>query len=95
MSNDSKKKSSPQSSVDEIEGFKPRVDSSLNLTTEIIHAEDDPTLSPWTFRIWFLCEPDIIYVYNQLLKMVNRPFSFIVRRIRDNNQHIQAAAGPH
>ena len=25
-----------------------------DLVTEVIHATDDPTLNPWTFRVWFL-----------------------------------------
>ena len=25
-----------------------------DLVTEVIHAQDDPTLNPWTFRMWFL-----------------------------------------
>jgi hypothetical protein len=25
-----------------------------DLATEVIHARDDPTLNPWTFRTWFL-----------------------------------------
>jgi hypothetical protein len=25
-----------------------------DLITEVIHAEDDPKLNPWTFRMWFL-----------------------------------------
>jgi hypothetical protein len=25
-----------------------------DLVTEVIHARDDPTLNPWTFRTWFL-----------------------------------------
>jgi OPT oligopeptide transporter protein len=25
-----------------------------DLITGVIHAEDDPTLNPWTFRMWFL-----------------------------------------
>jgi hypothetical protein len=25
-----------------------------DLVTEVIHATDDPTLNPWTFRAWFL-----------------------------------------
>jgi OPT oligopeptide transporter protein len=29
-------------------------ETARDLVTEIIHAEDDPTLNPWTFRMWFL-----------------------------------------
>jgi hypothetical protein len=25
-----------------------------DLVTEVIHAQDDPSLNPWTFRTWFL-----------------------------------------
>jgi hypothetical protein len=27
-----------------------------DLITEVIHVEDDPSLNPWTFRVWFLGE---------------------------------------
>jgi hypothetical protein len=30
--------------------------SATELVTEVIHAEDDSTLNPWTFRTWFLGE---------------------------------------
>jgi hypothetical protein len=30
------------------------VQSAKDLVTEVIRAEDDPTLNPWTFRTWFL-----------------------------------------
>jgi OPT oligopeptide transporter protein len=29
-------------------------ETARDLVTEVIHAWDDPTLSPWTFRMWFL-----------------------------------------
>lgn len=29
-------------------------ETAQDLVTEVIHAEDDPTLNPWTFRMWFL-----------------------------------------
>ena len=25
-----------------------------DIVTHVLHVEDDPTLSPWTFRMWFL-----------------------------------------
>jgi hypothetical protein len=25
-----------------------------DIITEVLHAEDDPSLNPWTFRVWFL-----------------------------------------
>jgi hypothetical protein len=28
--------------------------SATDMVTEVISAEDDPSLSPWTFRMWFL-----------------------------------------
>jgi len=30
------------------------VQSARDIVTEILHAKDDPTLNPWTFRVWFL-----------------------------------------
>jgi hypothetical protein len=30
------------------------VETAKDLVTEVIHARDDPTLNPWTFRVWFL-----------------------------------------
>ncbi|TID18028.1 OPT superfamily oligopeptide transporter [Venturia nashicola] len=29
-------------------------ESAKDLITEVIHAEDDPSLNPWTFRMWFI-----------------------------------------
>jgi hypothetical protein len=29
-------------------------ETARDFVTEIIHAEDDPSLNPWTFRTWFL-----------------------------------------
>jgi OPT oligopeptide transporter protein len=26
----------------------------IDFVTHVLHVEDDPTLSPWTFRMWFL-----------------------------------------
>jgi hypothetical protein len=43
------------SSSTEEEFVKP-VKTPKDLVTEIILAEDDPTLNPWTFRTWFLGE---------------------------------------
>jgi hypothetical protein len=31
-------------------------ETAKDLVTEVISIEDDPTLSPWTFRTWFLGE---------------------------------------
>jgi len=28
--------------------------TATDLVTEVLHVEDDPSLSPWTFRTWFL-----------------------------------------
>jgi hypothetical protein len=32
------------------------VETAKDLVTEIIHADDDTSLNPWTFRMWFLGE---------------------------------------
>ena len=32
------------------------VSSAKSLTTQVLHVEDDPTLSPYTFRVFFLGE---------------------------------------
>ncbi|GAB7362576.1 hypothetical protein MBLNU230_g2891t1 [Neophaeotheca triangularis] len=29
------------------------VETARDLVTEVLHVEDDPTLNPWTFRVWF------------------------------------------
>jgi hypothetical protein len=29
-------------------------ETAKDLVTEVIHAQDDPSLNPWTFRTWFL-----------------------------------------
>jgi hypothetical protein len=36
------------------EHFTRPVDSPKDIITEVIHAKDDPTLNPWTFRTWFI-----------------------------------------
>ncbi|KAF2401938.1 OPT superfamily oligopeptide transporter [Trichodelitschia bisporula] len=36
------------------EHFDAPVETARDLVTEVIHATDDPTLNPWTFRTWFL-----------------------------------------
>jgi hypothetical protein len=41
------------SSDDEVVYTKPP-ETAKDLVTEVIAAEDDPSLSPWTFRTWFL-----------------------------------------
>ena len=33
-----------------------------DLVTEVIHARDDPTLNPWTFRVWFLGEDNMVQI---------------------------------
>lgn len=56
------------SSDSEIEGLKLRSNSTTtNLVTEVIHSEDNPTLSPWTFRMWFLGELLLSYFSKQQL----------------------------
>ena len=37
-----------------LEHFTAPPTTAADLTTEVIHASDDPTLNPWTFRTWFL-----------------------------------------
>jgi hypothetical protein len=32
------------------------VDSLNNIVTKALHADDDPSLNPWTFRMWFIGE---------------------------------------
>ena len=32
------------------------VDTAADLVTNILHVDDDPSLNPWTFRMWFLGE---------------------------------------
>jgi hypothetical protein len=39
---------------DEEEVHKKPVETARDIVTSIITAEDDPSLSPWTFRTWFL-----------------------------------------
>ncbi|TID15601.1 OPT superfamily oligopeptide transporter [Venturia nashicola] len=34
--------------------FDAPAETAKDLATEVIHAEDDPGLNPWTFRVWFL-----------------------------------------
>jgi hypothetical protein len=33
---------------------KGRLDNARDLVTEVLSLEDDPTLNPWTFRMWFI-----------------------------------------
>jgi hypothetical protein len=42
--------------VDGEEQFTAPVESPKDIVTEVIHAEDDPDLNPWTFRTWFVGE---------------------------------------
>jgi len=30
------------------------IESVEDLVTKVLHADDDPTLNPWTFRMWFI-----------------------------------------
>jgi hypothetical protein len=32
-------------------------ETATDLITEVLHAQDDPSLNPWTFRTWFLGKP--------------------------------------
>jgi hypothetical protein len=36
------------------EHFNAPPQTATDLVTEVLHVEDDPSLSPWTFRTWFL-----------------------------------------
>jgi hypothetical protein len=36
------------------EHYNAPAETAEDLITEVIHATDDPTLNPWTFRAWFL-----------------------------------------
>jgi hypothetical protein len=36
------------------EHYNSPAETAEDLVTEVIHATDDPTLNPWTFRTWFL-----------------------------------------
>jgi hypothetical protein len=36
------------------ETYNTPAETAKDLVTEVIHAEDDPTLNAWTFRVWFL-----------------------------------------
>jgi hypothetical protein len=36
------------------EHYNAPAETAEDLITEVIHATDDPTLNPWTFRTWFL-----------------------------------------
>jgi hypothetical protein len=46
--------------VDADEQFTTTVQSPKDIVTEVLTADDDPTINPWTFRTWFIGE----YVYN-------------------------------
>jgi hypothetical protein len=42
-------------SSDEEKGAKGKnVDSARDLVTEVLAVEDDPSVNPWTFRMWFI-----------------------------------------
>lgn len=52
----------------ESQGSKLRSNSTTTISVnEVIHAEDDPTLSPWTFRMWFLGGCILPWLFKQLL----------------------------
>ena len=36
------------------EGESAPITSAKDLVTQILHVDDDPSLNPWTFRMWFL-----------------------------------------
>lgn len=38
------------------------LDTAEDLVTTIIHVDDDPTLNPWTFRMFFIGENDFQYL---------------------------------
>lgn len=39
---------------DELEHYNAPAETARDFVTEVLHAVDDPTLNPWTFRVWFL-----------------------------------------
>jgi hypothetical protein len=43
------------------EHFNVPAETAEDLITEVIHVRDDPTLNPWTFRVWFLGEHDMVF----------------------------------
>jgi hypothetical protein len=44
-----------------LEHYTAPVETAAELSTEVIHVEDDPTLNPWTFRTWFLGMSCLLY----------------------------------
>jgi hypothetical protein len=44
----------PYDPEEEEEHYNAPAETAEDLVTEVIHATDDPTLNPWTFRTWFL-----------------------------------------
>jgi OPT oligopeptide transporter protein len=42
------------SSDSDSEQFNAPAETAKDLVTEVLSATDDPTLNPWTFRVWFL-----------------------------------------
>lgn len=45
--------STSESEHSEIHYSKP-VENAMDLVTEVLHVDDDTSLDPWTFRMWFL-----------------------------------------
>jgi hypothetical protein len=45
---------SSSSSHDEDKNYRKPPSSARDLVSEVLILEDDPTLNPWTFRMWFL-----------------------------------------
>ena len=39
------------------------VSTAKDLVTNILHVDDDPSLNPWTFRMWFLGELDYMIIH--------------------------------
>jgi hypothetical protein len=37
-----------------VENYNTPAETANDLITEVIHVRDDPSLNPWTFRVWFL-----------------------------------------
>jgi hypothetical protein len=43
------------------EHYNAPAETAEDLITEVIHVRDDPTLNPWTFRVWFLGEHEMLF----------------------------------
>lgn len=39
----------------------PLVATMKDIAVRALHVDDDPTLNPWTFRMWFIGKPDHLW----------------------------------